>query len=327
MFSHVIGHKEAIERLRSALRSGRIANSYIFSGPTGIGKEFVAINFAKALNCLANVDDPCDECISCRKINDSNHPDVVIVRPEGARIKIDQVRSLQRQGSYRAMEGNRKLYIIAEAEKMTAEAANSLLKTLEEPPGAMVLILLTSAYSALLPTIRSRCQSLKFTPAPLELIRKELVARFDLSESKAKWAALRSQGSVSKALDLAKESEDVGDGISAFLLDLDGKNRASLLNIFKEAESLGEAQQPFDALLSWYRDLLLVKQGCSKALLTHGDKTDKLENIARRYSDIQIEKFIRDILRTRELIQRNINPILALEVLMLHSFDALSTRL
>ena len=128
MFSDIIGHKEAVERLRNTLRSGRIANSYVFSGPADVGKEFVAINFAKALNCLSNDEVPCDECISCRKIDDGNHPDVTVIRPEGTRLKIDQVRSLQRQGSYRAMEGRRKVYIITEAEKMTAEAANSLLK-------------------------------------------------------------------------------------------------------------------------------------------------------------------------------------------------------
>ena len=328
MFSDVIGHKEILERLKNALRSDRIANSYIFSGPTGVGKEFVAINFAKALNCLSNGEDSCDQCISCRKIDDSNHPDVVVIRPEGTRLKISQVRSLQRQGSYKAMEGSRKVYIITEAEKMTAEAANSLLKTLEEPPGIMVLILLTSVYSALLPTIRSRCQSLKFTLVPLDLLRSELVTRFGIPESKAKWVALRSQGRVGRALKLAKEEgEDVDDEISASLLDLSQKGRASLLDIFKKAESLGKVQDPFDILLSWYRDLLLVKQGCSKALLIHSDKADELEKVARSCSDVQIEKLIRATLRTRSLIQRNINSNLALEALMLHSFDTLSTRL
>ena len=326
MFSDVIGHKEILEQLKNALSADRIANSYIFSGPAGVGKEFVAINFAKALNCLSDGEDSCDKCISCRKINDSNHPDVVIIRPEGTRLKISQMRSLQRQGSYRAMEGNCKVYIITEAEKMTAEAANSLLKTLEEPPGVMVLILLTSVYSSLLPTIRSRCQSLKFTLVPLDIIRNELVTRFGISESKAKWVALRSQGMVGKALNLAEEEgEDVDDEISTSLLNLSQKGKASLLDIFKKAENLGKMQDPFDILLSWYRDLLLVKQGCSKALLIHSDKTDELEKVARSCSDVQIEKLIRATLRTRSLIQRNINPNLALEALMLHSFDTLST--
>ncbi len=328
MFSDVIGHKDVIERLKNALRSGRIANSYIFSGPVDVGKEFVAINFAKALNCLTDGEDACDECISCRKIDDGNHPDVTVVRPEGKSLKIDQVRSLKRQGSYRVMEGKRKVYIIAEAGKMTVEAANSLLKTLEEPPGAMVLILLTSVYSALLPTIRSRCQALRFSLAPPAVLRGELVARAGLSQSKAKWVALRSQGKIGKALRLAKEEkEDVEDEISASFQDLSQNNRASLLHIFKKAESLGKAQDPLDLLLSWYRDLMLVKQGCSETLLTHSDRKDELEKIARLYSDVQIEKLIKTALKTRSLMQRNINPTLALEVLMLQASDTLSARL
>ena len=204
MFSDVIGHKEVIESLKNALRSDRVANAYIFSGPEEVGKEFVAINLAKGLNCLSDGEVPCDKCISCRKIDDGNHGDVMVIRPEGTRLKIGQMRFLQRQGAYRAVEGDYKVYIIAEAEKMTAEAANSILKTLEEPPSVMVLILLTSVYSALLPTIRSRCQSLKFSAVPLVTLRNDLVKRLGIPESQAKWAALRSQGRPGRALKLAK---------------------------------------------------------------------------------------------------------------------------
>lgn len=328
MFSDVIGHKEVIERLKNALRSGRIANAYIFSGPVGVGKEFVAINFAKALNCLSDGEDSCNECIACRKIDDGNYADVMIIRPEGTRLKIDQMRSLQRRGAYKAMEGNYKVYIITEAEKMTVEAANSLLKTLEEPPGAMVLILLTSVYSALLPTIRSRCQSVKLSLVPLALLREELIRRFKLSDSKAKWVALRSQGKVGKALELMeKDSEDADDEISSSFLDLIRKNSGGLLQVFRKAESLGKMQDPFDLLLSWYRDLMLVKQGCSEDLLIHSDKKSDLEKMASTYSGIQIERLIRTILKTQNLVKRNVNSTLALEVMMLHSFEALSTRL
>jgi len=328
MLSDVIGHKEVVERLKNALRSGRIANAYIFSGPADIGKEFVAINFAKALNCHSKGEDSCDECISCRKIDDGNHADVMLIRPDGSRVKINQMRSLQRQGSYRAVEGDYKVYIITEAEKMTPEAANSILKTLEEPSGAMVLILLTSVYSALLPTIRSRCQSLRFSLVPLALLRRELEERLGLPDSKARWAALRSQGRVGRALKLAKKNkEDVHDDILSSLPNLSRKNEVNLLHIFREAESLSKEQNSLDALVSWYRDLLLVKQGCSQDLLIHSDKKGTLEKIAMSYSDIQIEKLIKAILRTQNLIQRNVNPTLALEVLILHSFDTLSTRL
>jgi DNA polymerase-3 subunit delta' len=322
MFSDVIGHKEVVERLKNTIRSGRIANAYIFCGPADVGKEFVAINFAKALNCLSNGEDSCDKCISCRKIDDGNHADVMVIRPEGTRLKIGQMRSLQRRGAYRAMEGNYKVYIITEAEKMTPEAANSLLKTLEEPPGIMVLILLTSVYSALLPTIRSRCQSLKFSLVSQIVLRDELMKRFGLPESKAKWVALRSQGKIGRALKLAKEDEGKGrerEGEQSLIRSLvPTLNAGSLLHVFRKAESLSNAQDSLDLLLSWYRDLLLVKQGCSHDLLIHSVEKGDLEKIARSCSDVQIEKFIRTTLRTQNLIQRNVNPTLALEVMMLH---------
>lgn len=328
MFSDVIGHKEVVEWLKSALRSGRIANSYIFSGPENIGKEFVAINFAKALNCISDNEDSCDECISCRKIDDGNHPDIVVIRPQGTRLKIDQMRSLQRQGSYRAMEGKRKVYIITEAEKMTPEAANSLLKTLEEPPGAMVLILVTSVYNALLPTIRSRCQAIKLSLAPSTLLYRELVSRFAIPESEAKWIALRAQGKVGKALALMKDGKkDSADEVSIPFSNFSQKDSNALLNIFKEAETLGKSQDSLDILLSWYRDLLLIKQGCSDVLLVHSDKKDELERMAQSCSDFQIEKLIKNTLKTRNLMRRNINSTLALEVLMLQSLETLSTRL
>jgi DNA polymerase-3 subunit delta' len=160
------------------------------------------------------------------------------------------------------------------------------------------------------------------------LLNKELVDRVGLSQSDAKWVALRSQGRIGKALSLAKEDKDgVEDDISTSLPELFQRNKASLLHIFRNVEDLAKAQDPLDILLSWYRDLLLIKQGCSEALLIHGDQKDELEKMARLYSDIQIEKFIKSTMQTRSLMQRNINQTLALEVLMLKSADTLSTRL
>jgi DNA polymerase III gamma/tau subunit len=141
--------------------------------------------------------------------------------------------------------------------------------------------------------------------------------------------ALRSQGRVGRALKLAEE--DAGDEISTSFPGLGQKDGGSLLDIFRKAETLGKVQDSLDDLLSWYRDLLLVKQGCgtggTEALLIHSDRKSDLEKIAKFYSDAQIEEIIRDTLRIQNLIQRNINPALALEVMMLRSFDTLSARL
>ncbi len=323
MFKDVIGHNQVIKNLKNAISSGRIANAYIFSGPTEIGKEFTAINFAKALNCLDVSDDSCDRCISCKKIENGNHPDVRQIKPEGTKLKIDQMRFLQKQGNYRAVEGKYKIYIISESEKMTQQAANSLLKILEEPPGAMILILITSEYNAILPTIRSRCQSVKFSLIPLNILKDELIKRFEIDEPKAKLLAIASQGKVGKAIKLLNTTEKIiqSDLNLSFLINKDIK---SLLQVFKRSEDFSKSQDYLEILINWYRDLLLVKQGCGEDLLLNNDKRNELEKIAKTISDNQIEKLIKLILRAQNLIQRNVNPILAMEVMMLQSFSTIS---
>lgn len=324
MFRDVIGHDKIVESLKNAISSGRIANAYIFSGPTELGKEFVAINFAKSLNCSAGKDDSCDECKSCKKIDSGNHPDVRLIKPESAKLKIDQMRFLQKQGNYRAVEGKYKIFIIDEAEKMTPEAANSLLKILEEPPGTMVLILITSMYRTLLPTIRSRCQSVKFSLIPLNVLKDELIKRFAIPESKARLLAIQSQGKVGKAIKFLNMTEDY-DKSDFYLSILTNKDTKSLLQVFKRSEDFSKSQDCLEILINWYRDLLLVKQGCSESLILNNDKRDELKKIAQTISDSQIEKLIRLVLRTQNLIQKNINPILAIEVMMLQSFYTISS--
>jgi len=328
MFSDVIGHSDVIDRLKKIIKSERIANAYIFAGPSEVGKEFMAINFAKALNCTEVIEDSCDKCVSCRRIDDGNHTDVRIIHPEGAKLKIEQMRSLKRQGSYKALESKYKIYIITEADKMTIEAANSMLKTLEEPSGETLFILLTSIYSSILPTIRSRCQLIRFSLVPQKLLQEYLMKRFGFPESKAKWLALRSQGKPGKALKIANEkSKQPDDEMSWVLPILTQRDKGRLLLTFKRAENISQIEGSLDIILSWYRDLLLIKHGCQENLLMHSDEKKQLEQIAQSYSVVELEKLITMTLNMQNLMQRNVNPILAMEVMMFNTFKTLSTRL
>jgi len=318
MFNQIIGHNKNIELLQNILRANKVSNAYLFAGPPNIGKEFVAVNFAKALNCLEGsvrhfpYADACDRCISCRKIDDSNHPDVRIIRPEGAWMKIDQIRQLQRQISRRPMEGRYKVYILTDVERMNLPAANSFLKTLEEPPGASVLILLTSNYSALLLTIRSRCQLVRFFPIPPTVLQNQLIEKLKLTETKAKQITLLSSGKVGKALELAKEENINTETTIPNIL-----KRPQLIEIFKITEDLNNQPESLDILLTWFRDILLVKQGCNAEMLTYPDKFNELAQLASGYSRIQIQDAIKTIMETKNLLQRNINSTLALEVMVL----------
>jgi len=320
MLNDVIGHQTNIEFLKNSLSSGRIANAYLFAGAPDVGKEFTAVNFAKALNCLNPKDDhdSCDSCASCKKIESGNHPDVQKISPQGAWIKINQIRDLQKQVGFKPMEGKRKIYIILESERMTRETANAFLKTLEEPPGVSTIILITTNMNALLSTIISRCRILKFSNVPRTVLRQELMKRFNLSEAMAKTIVILSAGKVNKAFEIVKGS-DVSDEMEIPQV----LQKPERIEAFKIAEELNKEPKQLDTLLTWYRDLLLIKQGCQEELITHFDKMQQLLHIANDCSRLQIHQAIETIMETKQLIQRNVNSMLAMEVMV---FKLLSLR-
>jgi len=174
-FGAIIGQEKAVRLIRAGLQRKRVARAYLFSGPRGVGKRAAALELAKALNCLsAPRDDACDRCETCRRIEHGNHPDVVRIVPDGTSIKIDQVRRLQREFAYAAAEAERRVVIIEQTETMTVEAANSMLKFLEEPVTPMVAVLIAEQEDAVLPTIRSRCQHIRFAPLSPEHLEQVL---------------------------------------------------------------------------------------------------------------------------------------------------------
>ncbi|MFD2611570.1 DNA polymerase III subunit delta' [Paenibacillus gansuensis] len=176
-FEAIIGQDRAKRMLQNGLRQGRTSHAYIFSGPRGTGRQEMAFALAKAIFCTEGTDEACGHCLECRKLAHGNHPDLHKVEPEGTSIKIEQIRQLQKDFAYRATASQTKIYIISEAEKMTVQAANSLLKFLEEPQSAVVAILITENGHALLPTIQSRAQWVPFLPLPpqqmIEILEKE----------------------------------------------------------------------------------------------------------------------------------------------------------
>ncbi|MDO7908552.1 DNA polymerase III subunit delta' [Paenibacillus sp. JX-17] len=173
-FQDIMGQDAAKRLLQNSLRKEAISHAYVFSGPAGSGQMKTALTFAEALFCQQLKDDACGECLECRKVAHGNHPDLHIVHAEGASIKIDQIRELQRIFTYRSESGNPKVYIIEQADKMTVQAANSLLKFLEEPQVPAVGILISDNGQALLPTIQSRAQWVPFTPLNPDMMMQEL---------------------------------------------------------------------------------------------------------------------------------------------------------
>ena len=315
----IVGHEQIITQLHHAIQSNRIAGAYLFAGATGVGKEAIAIHFAKSINCLESGDSACGTCISCRKTDVGNHPDTQVVSPSGAWIRIDQIRGLQKRIVYRPLEGERKIVILREAERMNLEAANCLLKTLEEPPAESVLILLTANLDALLPTIRSRCQIIKFNPLPPNELAVYLNERFHLGEREALSVATLAGGAVGKALTHLKShdaeefeaNQHVDEEIPEILTGTDR------LAAFRIAEHFSENPDELDNLVMWYRDLLLLHQNAPTDLLTHIYHVDALKHLVPRYSRYRLQSAIKIIFETKNALGRNINATLALEVMTL----------
>lgn len=170
------GQWKAKQLLQHALRSGKVSHAYLFHGPSGTGKKAMALAFAKAFFCEAGGDDACGECLACRKFDHGNQPDLIQVSPAGQSIKIEQIRELQQEFAYRGSGSGRKIYMIERAETMTVQAANSLLKFLEEPVSPVTAILITDNGQAVLPTIRSRTQPVPFLPLSPEAMLETLTA-------------------------------------------------------------------------------------------------------------------------------------------------------
>ena len=211
-FKNVLGHSKPIALLQRAIKNEKVINSYLFWGNEGIGKKHVALQFAKALNCLeteVDTGDACDHCTSCKKIDHGLHPDVLLIEPEGQNIKVDQIRQLQRDLAYRPYEGKRRVCILTAADRMAPHIPNTLLKTLEEPPLHTVIILLANNSRFILPTILSRCQPIRFNPLPIPLVSKWLMEGNGFNEAEANLLASLSEGSPGKALEIQEEIRQI----------------------------------------------------------------------------------------------------------------------
>ena len=314
MQNPIIGHQQIVEQLQRTVASDRIAGAYLFVGPSGIGKETVARHFAQLIFCQQDTQLPtvCGTCLACRKVDSGNHPDLQFIRPDGSLLRIGQIRELQKQIIYGPLEASRKVYILTDVERMNAEAENCLLKTLEEPPAASVLILLTSNIEALLPTTRSRCQILQFHPMPTRELTGVLIDRFSVAPEQAITLAIAAGGAIGKAITQLEKGTIFTEEVPEILKETD------LLAAFRLAEHLKDNPEILDDLVVWYRDLLFLQQGAPNELITHIHSLEELQRIAPYYSRLRIQQAIQTIFNTKSLIENtNTNATLALEVMCL----------
>lgn len=313
LFRDIKGQDSAISFLKAAVDNGRVANAYIFVGPCGVGKKAVALNFAKAINCRSQQDErPCEKCESCVKINSSGHPDVVVIKPDedSSSLKIGAIRELTRSIGLKPYEAAHKVYIIDEAPSMKPEAANALLKSLEEPSAGTVLILITESLDALLPTIRSRSQVVRFRPIGAGDVEDILTKSRGLDRERAGILSRISSGSLGKALDYNKDDffamrERVINGLADrtfFDSDMSGLSKESL-------------KMCLDIALSWHRDVLIVKTAGERAPLINTDRRGDILKEAKRLSTDRLENAIRELISAGAFLDANANAKLVFAVL------------
>lgn len=328
-FRDVKGQEKVINFLLATVEKGKLGGAYLFIGPQGVGKTTVARNLAKILNCESMLrdeiggSDSCDRCPACRKIDNFNHPDVRWITPHSPsrNILIEDIRNIQEDISLKPYESKKKIYIILEADSMTEEAANCLLKTLEEPTGDSLLILTASISDRLLPTILSRCQKVNFSLMRKAEIEKILIADFGVEANNAHFLAGLSEGKLGKAVglkerDIVKEKNKVIDQFTAYSsIPKDGESSMDAEAF--EAKNKEEIEEALEIAVSWYRDILALKCGVDTSMLINVDRKEELMMRANAYSYKDLEKIVETINATYNYLRQNVNAKLAVDVMIM----------
>lgn len=348
-FSSIIGQQRAKDILRRALEHRRPAHAYLFSGPEGVGKEALAVEFAKALLCHSEDERPCDECVNCRRVASFQHPDFVFIFPSekelsiqderavlesviqnpytrqrstkaAPQIHIEKIRDLRRIANLKPLEG-RQVFIIAEADKMNNSASNALLKLLEEPPPTLTLLLTSSQTNALLPTIISRCQEIRLGPLTDNEIEWALVERAGMEPARAQLLARVSQGSYRRALEWADEDfagrrEDVLTFLRAVLRD--PYTQIELIESLTPPSEKKRVKEMLILMLMWFRDVMILhdRTGADERHLVNIDYYNTLVKFVTAFESIDFDAAFAQIEQSIQMIDRNIQIQLVLIVLM-----------
>jgi DNA polymerase III subunit delta' len=350
-FNRIIGQERAKGILARALQHERIHHAYLFSGPEGVGKEAMAIEFAKALYCLAESEKPCDQCQNCHRVAHFNHPDFLYIFPAPKSISveeereildglaqepymrrqlwanptigIDRIRELRRVSVLKPLEMYR-VVVIAQVDKMTAEAANALLKILEEPPANMYLLLTTSRPQAVLPTISSRCQEVRFSMLTDQHIEEDLRQRKNVPAESARMIARIAQGDYGRALELLED--EVEERRSNVIELLRVALRDPLAQIEYVEQTLGRydkrmVKDLLSLVLIWFRDVLIWRFGAAQGLavdehMVNADRLEVLNKFSGAFQSIEFDPIFQEVERSIELIDRNVQINLILMVLL-----------
>jgi len=325
-FHDLIDQRHAQALLRGALRSGRVSHAYLFVGPSGVGRLTAARAFAQALLCASGGDDACGRCAPCHKVAAGVHPDLRVISPgrsesgaERRAVGIDQIRDLKREAAYGPYEAARKVFVVEDAEAMRAEAANSLLKIVEEPPPGIVMILIAESTTALLPTLVSRSQLIRFSFVSAAEIARALVERAGVPAERARYLAAISGGRVGAALAAAAAGEEPFERRAEVIRVLDVVARGDVVARLDAAEAVAkqkdEIERWLDIALLWVRDVVVWHEMADASALANLDARREVAVWAGRTVSERLRRTAAAIEEAKANLTRNLNPRLVLETL------------
>ena len=321
-FNNVIGHEEIIRHLQNAIKTGKISHSYIFAGEPGSGKRLLAGIYAMTLQCEAGGENACGKCESCKRAIGKNHPDIIMVKHEKPNtISIDEIREqVVNDVDIKPYSSPHKIYIIPDAEIMTPQAQNALLKTIEEPPEYAVIMLLTSNIDGLLPTIRSRCVRLDLKVVDDGLVKKYLMEHLHIPDYQAEIDASFAHGSIGKAKEAAT-SQEFADITQKALKILKYADSMEVYELTEAIKNLSSEKQNIDDYLDifqfWFRDVLMFKATREIDNLVFKQEINYIREQASQRSYENLEKILEALDKTKVRLRANVNTELALELLFL----------
>lgn len=321
-FTDIIGHKDVVEHLKTALEMNKISHAYILNGEKGCGKRTLARVFAKALQCEGEGVRPCGECPSCVKAENGNHPDIIEVLHEKPNtISVNDVREkIVADVMIRPYSSRYKVYIVPECEKMTQEAQNALLKTLEEPPEYVVILLLTNNADTFLPTITSRCVTLNMKPVPNNQVSDYLMKTIQIPDYQADICVSFAQGNIGKAVRLAS-SERFSEIMAAALHLVTHVRDMDIAEITAAVKGVTEFKVDIidylDLISLWYRDVLYFKATHDANCILFKDHVRAIREQTNKSSYEGIESILNGIANAKKRLSANVNFDLTMELLFL----------
>ncbi|MEQ2843082.1 DNA polymerase III subunit delta' [Dorea longicatena] len=321
-FKDVVGHKDILKYISSAVENNRVSHAYILNGERGSGKKMLANLFAMTLLCETGANEPCGKCHSCKQAESGNHPDIIRVTHEKPNsISVDDIRTqVNNTVDIKPYQGPYKVYIIPQADMMTPQAQNAILKTIEEPPSYAVFLLLTENAETLLPTINSRCVMLKLRNIKDTLIKKYLMENLEIPDYKADMCTAFAQGNMGRAIMLANSDHfnEIREEAVQLLKHISEMELNEIVAAVKNISVYKlEITDYLDIIMIWYRDVLLYKATKEIDKVVFKDQLQSIKEQARKSSYEGIELILESLEKAKARLKANVNFDLVMELLFL----------